>query len=607
MQKKEIRQQALTRQVERLQNQLEKLSKSSERYSYLRLLTFLAGFTLNGIAFITVGPGWLWLTFLIAAVIFLSTVYIHNRFEETINRYNIWLEVTRAQIARMTLDWEQIPPSKFRPDSALALDLDLLGRRSLHRLLNTAVSPQGALRLKEWLTQTVPNPEETIQRQQRVKELVERPLFRKRLILNGVFASGERESASPERLLQWLQEREIDPTLRNWVWGLSGLAAINALLALSNLLDWLPPIWQATLALYALLLLGKATRLDDPFSEASHLRDILEQLQAVFRQLETVSYGRTPHLAQLCRPFHQSDEKPSIYLKRLNQIVNATGLRGNPILALLLNLLFPYDLFFAYKLQQARQELKDKLPGWMDIWFELEALSSLANLAYLNPHYTFPTFIEGDESPLFETQEMGHPLLPDSQKICNNFVIGQSGFIGLLTGSNMSGKSTFLRTVGSNLVLAYSGGPVDAAYLQTAFFRLHTCIRISDSITSGISHFYAEVKCLKFLMNSLNVEENLSLLYLIDEIFQGTNNRERLTGSRSFIRALADRRGVGLISTHDLELAQLSDEISALHNFHFKDTVSDGRLHFDYHIQPGPSPTTNALKIMAMEGLPVEE
>lgn len=612
---KDKRLQALNRQIERLERRLAALGQLSSRYSYLRLGTFLGGFILNAIAFITVGPGWLWLTFLGSAVTFLTIVYIHNQVETVIARFTIWLETTQAQRARMTLDWERLPPSQFRPDSALALDLDLTGSRSLHRLLNTAVSPQGSQRLKEWLA-AAPAPQVTLERQQRVKELVNRPLFRKRLILNGIFAigkayaPGERESASPEKLLQWLQEQKADPTLPKWVWGLGLLAAVNALLFLANLLDLLPPLWQGTLALYALLVLNKTLRIGEPFREASHLRDVLEQLLAVFRQLETHSYGRTPHLGRLCQPFHQSAAKPSDHLRRLNRIVNATGLRGNPILALLLNLLFPYDIFFAHQLQQAREALAGKLPGWLDIWFELEALASLANLAYLNPHYTFPTLeiVERFGKSLhFTTRQMGHPLLPDAQKVCNDFVIDHLGFIGLLTGSNMSGKSTFLRTVGINLVLAYSGGPVDAEHLQTAFLRLHTCIRISDSITSGISHFYAEVRCLKSLMEALEGEHERPLFYLIDEIFQGTNNRERLTGSRSFIRALANQPGVGLISTHDLELAQLAAEMPSLRNYHFEDTVGDGRLHFDYHIQPGPSPTTNALKIMKLEGLPVEE
>jgi hypothetical protein len=130
----------------------------SERYTYLRLITFLAGFLLNGLCFITIGPRWLWLTFILSAVIFLTVVYLHNRLEGQIDRYTIWLAITQAQIARMELDWENIPPSQYEPDSALALDLDLVGPRSLHRLLNTAVSPQGGLLLKQWLTQAIPIP-----------------------------------------------------------------------------------------------------------------------------------------------------------------------------------------------------------------------------------------------------------------------------------------------------------------------------------------------------------------------------------------------------------------------------------------------------------------
>ncbi|MFZ0543804.1 MAG: hypothetical protein WAM60_00100, partial [Candidatus Promineifilaceae bacterium] len=403
-----------------------------------------------------------------------------------------------------------------------------------------------------------------------------------------------------------LQAHEPDPTLRKWVLGLGALAAVDVVLLIANLLGLIPPLWEGTLVVYVLLMLSKTLRMEESFGEAGHLRDVLEQLLAVFRQLEKNSYSRTPNLGRLCEPFQHSAEKPSAHLRRLNRIVNATGLRGNPLLALLLNAVFPYDIFFAYQLQQAREAFAEKLPGWLDVWYELETLASLANLAYLNPSYTFPVFGEGG-SELFTVRQMGHPLLPDDQKVCNDFAIEGTGFIGVLTGSNMSGKSTFLRTVGINLVLAYSGGPVNAAFLQTAFFRLHTCIRISDSITSGISHFYAEVRCLKALMDELEGTHKRPLFYLIDEIFQGTNNRERLIGSRSFIRAVAEREGVGLISTHDLELAQLADEISSLRNYHFEDSVGDGRLHFDYHIQTGASPTTNALKIMRLEGLPVEE
>jgi DNA mismatch repair ATPase MutS len=169
----------------------------------------------------------------------------------------------------------------------------------------------------------------------------------------------------------------------------------------------------------------------------------------------------------------------------------------------------------------------------------------------------------------------------------------------------MSGKSTFLRTLGVNLCLAFAGAPVNATAFQTVLLRLFTCIKVSDSVTDGISYFYAEVRRLKALLCALEAEEPVPLCFLIDEIFRGTNNRERLIGSRAYIHALAHGRGVGAISTHDLELITLADTVPTIRNYHFRETVSAGRMVFDYQLRPGPCPTTNALQIMQMEGLPV--
>jgi DNA mismatch repair ATPase MutS len=203
--------------------------------------------------------------------------------------------------------------------------------------------------------------------------------------------------------------------------------------------------------------------------------------------------------------------------------------------------------------------------------------------------------------------QMGHPLLPADRKVCNDLQIEALGDLLIITGSNMAGKSTFIRTVGINLCLAYAGAPVDAAALQTVPFRLYTCIRISDSLGDGFSYFYAEVKRLKGLLDSLQPNPSgLPLLYLVDEIFRGTNNRERLIGSRAYVKALIGAAGVGLIATHDLDLAQLADNHPQARNLHFRDEVAGEKLTFDYRLRPGPSPTTNALKIMEMEGLPVD-
>jgi DNA mismatch repair ATPase MutS len=246
---------------------------------------------------------------------------------------------------------------------------------------------------------------------------------------------------------------------------------------------------------------------------------------------------------------------------------------------------------------------------WLDTWYQLEGLNSLANFAYLNPDGVFPMMSRGSGETfgrVFEAQDLGHPLIPDVERICNNFTIAQKGEIVIITGSNMAGKSTFLRTLGVNLTLAFSGGVVIAASFDTLPLRLFTCINVSDSLSDGISYFYAEVKRLKALLNELERKDTYPLFFLIDEIFRGTNNREREIGSRAYMKALTGQNGVGVISTHDLELVHLEDDVSGILNYHFREDVTGGRMVFDYRLRQGPCPTTNALKIMRLEGLPVK-
>jgi DNA mismatch repair ATPase MutS len=270
----------------------------------------------------------------------------------------------------------------------------------------------------------------------------------------------------------------------------------------------------------------------------------------------------------------------------------------------------------------------------------------LGMFAAQNPDFAFPQVVpmaippngEGDSpksqtpsseavsaarplTPIFAVHQLGHPLLPPTVRVCNDFTCSTLGILNLITGSNMAGKSTFIRTIGVNLCLAYAGGPVCAASLETAPFRLYTCIRLSDSLGDGFSYFYAEVKRLKGLLDAIRLpslqtqafdparaaSSEWPVLYLIDEIFRGTNNRERFLGSRAFISELLDAPALGFIATHDLELAKLADSHPHVRNYHFRDEVSEGKLAFDYQIRSGVSTTTNALKIMALEGLPVED
>ena len=204
---------------------------------------------------------------------------------------------------------------------------------------------------------------------------------------------------------------------------------------------------------------------------------------------------------------------------------------------------------------------------------------------------------------------MAHPLLPDVgatvPKVRNDFAFDHLGKLVIITGSNMAGKSTFLKALGVNLALTFAGGAVDATALHTIPLRIFTCIKVSDSVTNGISYFYAEVQRLKALLDALQAPHALPLFFAIDEIFRGTNNRERLQGSQAYARALTNQNGIGFISTHDLELVKLAADNPLIANVHFRDDVDGERMIFDYRLHAGPSPTTNALKIMQAAGLPI--
>ncbi|MCB0126707.1 MAG: hypothetical protein KDE58_30825, partial [Caldilineaceae bacterium] len=487
-----------------------------------------------------------------------------------------------------------------------AADLDLLGPRSLHRLLDSAATQPGQLRLFSWLTaQAVPPVATLTSRQALVRELLPRTLFRDRLTLQGQLLREDHAAWRPDELLTWLRERPNSGNLQPWVWILALLALLNWLLFAADFLTGLGAVWRLSLAFYVVLQFWHGETIAATFHEAGTVRGDLERLMQVFQRLERYDYRSTPHLQALCAPFTDTAVHPSEHVRRIARIAAATGVQGNPLLALLLNLFVPWGLYFAWQLAKEKAELRELLPTWLDCWAELEALSSLATFGVLNPQATFPALTNAGtqhSDPLFAVTALGHPLLPRAEVVRNDFAVAALGNVIILTGSNMSGKSTFLKALALNLCLAFAGGPVDAAHLVTPRLRLFTCIKVSDSVTDGISYFYAEVRRLKALLDALQQEDDLPLFYVVDEIFRGTNNRERLEGSRAYIRALAAQAGLGLVATHDLELVRLADEIPTIANYHFRDDIVDGRMHFDYQLRPGPSPTTNALKIMRHAG-----
>lgn len=594
----------LERQVARLECRLRRMYTQSEQFVRGRFILFGVLALAVFLAFSQVSDGAGYGALVVAVVIFNVVAYYHRRLRASIQRHELWRRIKQTHIARIRLDWADIPPaiSAAPAEHPFALDLDLVGSRSIHQLLNTAVSAEGSQRLLDWLLLREPDPVRIEANQALVRDLLPLTAFRDKLILNGQLASsGQFEG---QRVLDWFAQHDAPGPAWYDLLLLGGLAAVNITLMALSSLGVIPPVWSVTLLLYILYSLARGGILGDVFSEGLALRDIFDRLNAVFRYLEARRYPHSPRLRDLCAPLTDPHRRPSSQLRRISWLVSAASLRGNPVLWFAINIFIPWDYGVAYLFQRRKAQVAAHLPHWLDRWFELEALCSLANFAYLNPDYHFPAMVE---VTTFQGEALGHPLIPYEQKVCNDFELAGRGAVVIITGSNMAGKSSFLRTVGVNLALAYAGAPVNAAALTTGPFRLFTCIRVLDSVTDGFSYFYAEVRRLKALLDALDRDHPYPLFFLIDEIFKGTNNRERLSGSFSYIRALAGRNCMGIVSTHDLELVHLADEITSVRNQHFREEVVDGRMKFDYKLRPGPCPTTNALKIMQIEGLPVED
>jgi hypothetical protein len=598
---------AIERQVRRLEHRLAALRAHHQRWAWLRLLAFTVAL-LGGWAALA-----LWddqagaIVMVLGFAGFAIVVGLQRRLGRAIERFETLREMRLSQLARMKLDWETIPPAPSeasdRARSPLEVDLDLTGTASLQRLVDLGVSLEGSQRLASWLCCPEMDLPAILERQQAVRELSRMGRLRERLLLNLRLLT--REPLRGRRLLDWLEIRLPEGRLGLLLVLASAFTLTNGILLILDAAGIAPTLWPISFGLYLLFYFANLKSIA-PFLEAVvDLDRELEPFGSLFRFLERFPFQEGARVTQLCAVFRDPADPPSHFLRRVKAITAAVGARANPVAGLMLNLLSPWDFACAYLASRQRAQAVERLPAWLEAWTELEALCGLASFAWINPEFAFPEIREG--GAIFEAQALGHPLLSPETRVCNDFHLHKLGEVALITGSNMAGKSTFIKTVGVNLCLAYAGGPVNARSLHIRLLRLHSCIRISDSLSQGYSYFYAEVKCLQRLLEMLGEDDQPPVLYLIDEIFRGTNNRERYLGSKSFLRSLAGARGCGLIATHDLELAKLEEETAAVRNLHFEDRVQEGRLEFDFVLRSGPSQSTNALKIMRLEGLPVDE
>ena len=487
------------------------------------------------------------------------------------------------------------------PAHPYARDLDLFGTGSLFELLCTARTRAGEETLAAWLLAPAP-VDEILARQQAVRELQARVGFRAKL-----FSLGEsvRLGVHPQALAAWgerkpvfsaLSTRVITRTLSLlWVlslvaWGVWGLADVAAAVTVLNL-AWSHQLYR---------------RLDEAADALEKATDGLEVLAGVLALLEKENF-HAPKLQALQAAVKREGIAPSEAIRKLARVVEYENSRHNPALRLLdVVIFFSAQLVFVAERWQA--DFGPAIRGWLKAVGELEALTALAGYAFEHPSDVLPEFVDAAASrpsPLYDAEALAHPLLPAGQAISNDFKLGDGLQLLILSGPNMAGKSTFIRSVGVNAVLAQAGAPVRATRLRLSPLTVAASICVLDSLSGGVSRFYAEIHRVKLISDL--AEGEVPVLFLLDELLSGTNSHDRLAGSEFIVRSLVDRNAIGMVSTHDLALTHIADSMPGRAiNLHFEDRYADGALIFDYTLKPGVVQTSNALELMRSIGLNVK-
>jgi len=576
----------------------ERLQKLSNRLSMGRLIAFAGGLILF-VALSTVSVVAAIAVLLVSLILFAWMVIRYGITERQRNYFRHLEEINKLEIRCLDGDFSGYNSGEeyTERDHPYTYDLDIFGHTSLFQLICRTTSKPASHMLAGYLKQSAP-VDEIISRQDAVKELTPMTNWRQELITIGY--QNADAGNDPSALLKWLGSDDLFRNRRREktvIWCLSILALASIALVIAGFpAILLAPVFTVNFIVY-FTRFRKITKLHEQVSRSS---DLLRTYSSAIGMIEKETF-RAGKLKMLQGSF-MGESDASGQVRTLARLVNRLDSRLNVLVSIPLNLLLFTDMRFCLALEEWKGQHAAKIPGWFAAMAEFEALSSLANLAYNNPSWVFPEIVQ--DFFMFRAVNMGHPLIPEKRRINNDFESSGNGKTVLITGSNMSGKSTFLRTCGINTVLALAGAPVCASSFSLSHVRIHSSMRISDSLEENISSFYAELRRLRSIITE--AEKDPRVFLLLDEILRGTNSDDRFTGSVALIKQLAGYGTVAMVATHDLRLAGLSNDIQVkIDNYHFDVKISGEELFFDYKLTPGVCSSFNASLLMKKMGIKV--
>lgn len=539
----------------------------------------------------------------ICFAIFCYLIYKHQKVKEMMDYYASMEAVNKRYCMRLTKEWHTFKDKGeefMDPNHPYALDLDIVGPESLFQKINTTHTWYGRQHLARTLLHNDLDEEAITSRQKAIKELLNDLDFCQKV--EGATSRRKKSIEEPKNLISYAKDTTSyihNKGLRNVIKGLPFVILPLVLLSFITSLNGIKSFTALLIIATYGLVIFFAPRIAQTKEMLMSILYDLKEYVGILKVLEDKTFT-TPYLKEQVECLFKGQYNATQCLKELEHISNLSHITYQPIVAILLNGLLVWDLQVILKIEKWRSHYGDQIEKYLEAIGEIESLISLSVIGHTEKDVNFP--LVAQEGKFIAGKNIGHPLIEANVRVCNDVDLKNEIFV--ITGSNMSGKTTFMRTMGISLVLAYSGAPIVGHTLQCSKMNIATSMRIRDDLSQGISTFYAELTRIKEIIEAAKTKGNQC--FLIDEIFRGTNSADRIIGSMSVVKALKACGSIGAITTHDMELCQLSKE-NGVTNYHFEEHYTNDTIQFDYKLRKGQSTTTNAKYLMKMVGIEVIE
>lgn len=566
-------------------------------FIYGRIASFLfsAGFAIAALS----GASVWWIPSVLFTVLFIVLVAFNEKLKSRQKLNLAYIESIDGELSASGGNYQCFDGGIdfSEPTHPFATDLDLFGENSVFQLVNRCTTHAGMSMLARWLLKPLHEKDEILRRQEAVDELSRQPEWRLRFRALGLVADEQKQDI--ENLLSWLHTKpEFNKPVFRLAITLTPILSIAAVIALSAGLISIQ-VFMIFLLL-PLIITGFYTRLINArHAMLSRKVELLEKVAARFSMVEEADL-KSSFFAGIASKLKTPGNKASDQISRLGRITASLDTRLNILAGLALNFLLLWDIRQMIRLEKWQQVHSTDFPVWFGVLADAEALSGLASFAFVNPDFIFPD-IHGERLAIRAT-EAGHPLIPALARVANNISVNGEGRFNIITGANMAGKSTYLRTIGVNMVLALAGAPVCAKTFSCYPADIFTSLRTTDSLSANQSYFYAELLRLKEIIDRLNRGE--ALYVFLDEILKGTNSADKQAGSKALLTQLIGLNASGCIATHDLELGTLAKAFPEnVVNYSFEADISGDELHFNYKLKPGIARNMNATFLMKKMGI----